>query len=292
MHIPVLKEEVMQYLDPKRNENFIDCTIGEGGHTFAILEKTGLSGRVLGIDKDNRNIKLVKDKARQNNFSNRLIAKEDNYINLKKIVQKEKFSKVSGFLFDLGMSSWHIDSSKRGFSFQKDEILDMRYSIKDELTAWDIVNSWPPEEIESILKSFAEEKFSKKITSAIISRRKIKKIDTAIDLAEIIKNIFPKIKKIHPATKTFQAIRIAVNSELQNIKKALPDAIEILEEGGVISIISFHSLEDRIVKTFLKQSEEITVITRKPVVPSSKEIINNARSRSAKLRVAIKNKTK
>lgn len=292
MHIPVLKEEVMQYLDPKRNENFIDCTIGEGGHTFAILEKTGLSGRVLGIDKDNRNIKLVKDKARQNNFSNRLIAKEDNYINLKKIVQKEKFSKVSGFLFDLGMSSWHIDSSKRGFSFQKDEILDMRYSIKDELTAWDIVNSWPPEEIESILKSFAEEKFSKKITSAIISRRKIKKIDTAIDLAEIIKNIFPKIKKIHPATKTFQAIRIAVNSELQNIKKALPDAIEILEEGGVISIISFHSLEDRIVKTFLKQSEEITVITKKPVVPSPKEIINNARSRSAKLRVAIKNKTK
>ncbi|MCD5384771.1 MAG: 16S rRNA (cytosine(1402)-N(4))-methyltransferase RsmH [Candidatus Pacebacteria bacterium] len=292
MHIPVLKEEVMQYLNPKRNENFIDCTIGEGGHTFAILEKTGLSGRVLGIDKDNRNIKLVKDKAKQNNFSNRLIAKEDNYINLKKIVQKEKFSKVSGFLFDLGMSSWHIDSSKRGFSFQKDEILDMRYSIKDELTAWDIVNSWPPEEIESILKSFAEEKFSKKITSAIISRRKIKKIDTAIDLAEIIKNIFPKIKKIHPATKTFQAIRIAVNSELQNIKKALPDAIEILEEGGVISIISFHSLEDRIVKTFLKQSEEITVITKKPVVPSPKEIINNARSRSAKLRVAIKNKTK
>lgn len=292
MHIPVLKEEVMQYLNPKRNENFIDCTIGEGGHTFAILEKTGPSGKVLGIDKDNRNIKLVKDKAKQNNFSNRLIAKEDNYINLKKIVQKEKFSKVSGFLFDLGMSSWHIDSSKRGFSFQKDEILDMRYSIKDELTAWDIVNSWPPEEIESILKSFAEEKFSKKITSAIISRRKIKKIDTAIDLAEIIKNIFPKIKKIHPATKTFQAIRIAVNSELQNIKKALPDAIEILEEGGVISIISFHSLEDRIVKTFLKQSEEITVITKKPVVPSPKEIINNARSRSAKLRVAIKNKTK
>jgi len=292
MHIPVLKEEVIQYLNPKRNENFIDCTIGEGGHTFAILEKTGLSGKVLGIDKDNRNIKLVKDKAKQNNFSNRLIAKEDNYINLKKIVQKEKFSKVSGFLFDLGMSSWHIDSSKRGFSFQKDEILDMRYSIKDELTAWDIVNSWPPEEIESILKSFAEEKFSKKITSAIISRRKIKKIDTAIDLAEIIKNILPKIKKIHPATKTFQAIRIAVNSELQNIKKALPDAIEILEEGGVISIISFHSLEDRIVKTFLKQSEEITVITKKPVVPSPKEIINNARSRSAKLRVAIKNKTK
>ena len=291
MHIPVLKDEVLEYLDPRENENFIDCTAGEGGHTFAILERTAPNGKVLAIDKDVRNIGLIKARANEEGLNNRIITQEGNYADIDKIIEKEGFNNVSGFLFDLGLSSWHIDESGRGFSFRKDEPLDMRYHSGDGVTAWEIVNSWPPKEIELILREFGEERFAERITKAIISRRKVRKIDTSSDLAEVISDNIPKTKRIHPATQTFQALRMVVNSELENIEKVLPLALENLERDGRMAIIYFHSLEDRLIKRFFRKMAaegRVRILTKRPVVPSEEEIKNNSRSRTAKLRVLIK----
>ncbi len=283
MHIPVLQKEVLQYLNPKANENFIDCTIGGAGHTLAILEKTGSEGKVLGIDRDPE---LLKDIRKQK----RLILVCDNFSNLKEIVRKNKFTKVHGILFDLGMSSWHLDESGRGFSFQKREPLDMKYNPQTQLTAEKIVNYWSKFDIEKILKEYGEEKFAYQIAEKIIEERKLRPIKNTLQLVEIIRKAVPKRylhAKLHPATRTFQALRIAVNDELDNLEKALPQAQELLKAGGRIVVISFHSLEDRIVKNFFK-SESLKVLTKKPVVPSIKEIKINPRSRSAKLRAALK----
>ncbi len=291
MHTPVLKNEVIEYLDPKKGENFIDCTAGEGGHTFAILEKTGPDGKVLAIDKDLRNIKLIKAKAEEKGLKERVVARQSNYADIDEIVKKEKFDNVSGIIFDLGISSWHIDESGRGFSFRKEEPLDMRYASEGGITAWEIINSWPPEEIELIIKEFGEERFSKRITEAIVSRRKTKKIDTATDLAEVIEKSVPRSKRIHPATQTFQALRIIVNCELENIETVLPLALKVLKEGGRMVVISFQSLEDRLIKNFFKNEAaegRMEILTKKPVIPGEEEIRNNPRSRSAKLRTAKK----
>ncbi len=291
MHIPVLKDEVLKYLDPKENENFIDCTAGEGGHMFAILEKTTPNGKILAIDKDVRNIGLIEMKAKERGLGSRVVVREGNYADIDKIVEKEEFGKVSGILLDLGISSWHINESGRGFSFQKDEPLDMRYCPGDGVTAWEIVNSWPPEEIELILREFGEERFAKRISEAIVFRRKVQKIDTASDLAKVISDNVPKTKRIHPATRTFQALRIVVNTELENIERVLPLALKILERRGRIVAISFHSLEDRIIKRFFREMSdegEMKILTKRPVIPSDEEIKKNQRSRSAKLRAAIK----
>ncbi len=291
MHTPVLKNEVIEYLNPKKGENFIDCTAGEGGHTFAILERTAPDGKVLAIDKDLRNIKLIKAKAEEKGIKERVIVRQSNYADIDEIVKKEKFEDVSGIIFDLGISSWHIDESGRGFSFHKEEPLDMRYASEGGITAWEIINSWPPEEIELIIKEFGEERFAKRITEAIVSRRKTKKIDTATDLAEIIGKSVPRSKRIHPATQTFQALRIIVNCELENIETVLPSALETIKEGGRMVVISFQSLEDRIIKNFFKNEAtegRVEILTKKPVIPGEKEIRNNPRSRSAKLRIAKK----
>ena len=280
MHIPVLKKEVLQYLDPKPNENFIDCTISGGGHTYTILEKIKPNGKVLGIELD----KDICDKLSLSKID-RLVLTNDSYTNLKKIVEKYSFRPVQGILFDLGMSSWHLEESGRGFTFLKDEPLDMRYSLENDLTAEEILNNYSQEEIEKILKEYGEERFAKRIAKRIIQHRPIK---STFQLVEIIKKAVPgKRTKIHPATRTFQALRIAVNDELNNLKKALFQAVEVLEKGGRIVIISFHSLEDRIVKNFFKDSN-LNILTKKPVIPSQEEIKVNRRSRSAKLRAATK----
>ena len=280
VHIPVLKKEVLQYLDPKPNENFIDCTLGQSGHAIGILEKNKPNGKVLGIELD-KDI-CVKLGLTQ---TKRLILVNDSYVNLKEIVKKRKFTPINGILFDLGMSSWHLEESGRGFTFLKDESLDMRYSLDNDLTAERIINEYSQEKIEKILKEYGEERFAKKIAKRIIQQRPIK---STFQLAEIIKKAVPgKRTRIHPATRTFQALRIAVNDELNNLKKALPQTVEVLEKGGRIVIISFHSLEDRIVKNFFKNSN-LKVLTKKPVIPSQEEIKINRRSRSAKLRAATK----
>lgn len=290
MHIPVLQKEVINYLASRPNENFIDCTINGGGHALAILEKNGPKGKVLGIDADADQIKNCRAKAE----ARRLILVCDNFANLEEIVKSEKFPAVSGILMDLGFSSWHLEESGRGFSFQKQEPLDMRYNSENQLTAEKILNFWSAPEIEKILTEYGEEKFSKEIAREIINSRQISPIQNTFQLVAIIKKAVPgwyQRQKIHPATRTFQALRIAVNDELNNLQIVLPQAIEVLKRGGRLAVISFHSLEDRIIKNFFKEKAKenlINILTKKPVEATSQEIKANPRARSAKLRAAIK----
>jgi len=321
-HIPVLQKEVLEYLDPKPNKNFIDCTVGEGGHTLAILDRLLPKGRILGIDFSPELIGNLGSKIKNLEFRDNLILVCDNFANLKKIVEKYNFIDVSGILFDLGVSSWHLKESKRGFSFQRDESLDMRYNPGvQQTTAAEIVNNWSESEIERILKDWGQEKFAGRIAKEIINLRKIKPIESTFQLVEIIKKATPgwyHKKRIHFATKTFQSLRIAVNDELNNLKKGLSQALEILASGGRLAIISFHSLEDRIVKNFLRENiceatgykvpsratpldslavghlsfKErgpcLRILTKKLIGPKQEEVIINPSSRSAKLRVAEK----
>lgn len=286
LHKSVLKDEVIGYLNPKPNENFIDANFGAGGHAKSILERTKPKGKLLGIELDKSLLEKNKNEANE-----RLILVNDNFKILKKIVRENDFKDVSGIIFDLGFSSWHIEKSERGFSFQKNEILDMRYDKSAGTTAMDILNKWREEEIEKVLKEYGQERFSRKIAKAIIERRKEKPIIKTFELVEVIKKVIPFQKRINPATRTFQALRIAVNEELENLKSVLPQALEILKPDGKIVVISFHSLEDKIVKNFFKEKKqkgEIEILTKKPIGPTNEEIKNNLRSRSAKLRAAIK----
>ncbi len=294
MHTPVLQKEVIGYLDPKSNENFIDATLGNAGHALAILKKNGPKGKVLGIDQDPEQIKNSRLNIKDTESRNRLITVCDNFANLKEIVEREKIKEVAGIIFDLGMSSWHLEESGRGFSFLREEPLDMRYGDASRLSAEKILNYESCQEIERILREYGEEKFSRKIAEKIIEARKIKPIKTTSQLVEIVKEAVPagyQCQKIHYATRTFQAMRIAVNGELDSLIKVLPQAMEILKCGGKIVLISFHSLEDRIVKNFFREKAKeniLTIITKKPVVPAKEEININPRSRSAKLRAAEK----
>lgn len=322
-HIPVLLEEVLKYLDPRPNQNFIDATIGGGGHTISILEHIAPNGQVLGIDWDEQTFEVlsVKLKAQSAKLWGRIILEQRNFADLEKIVEKHNFHPIHGILFDLGMSSWQLGKSGKGFSFLRDEPLNMNYEsgiMNQRLTAGKIVNSWPEREIEKILSEYGEERFAGKIAEQIIQERKNRPIKTTFQLVEVIKKSVPgwyKRGRIHSATRTFQALRIAVNDELNNIKKALPQAFEMLEPGGRIVVISFHSLEDRIVKNFFKtridtdtdrhirtksagaslfydknygRNAALKILTKKPITPTNEEIKNNPRSRSAKLRAAIK----
>jgi 16S rRNA (cytosine1402-N4)-methyltransferase len=294
MHLPVLKKEVLEILDPKPNQNFVDATFAEGGHTIEILERTKPKGKVLALEVDP--VLFEKGKELERRFLGRLILKNESFANLKEIVEKENFKEISGILFDLGISSWHFEESERGFTFKKDEPLIMRYDADiKKLTAIDVLNSFSEREIEKILREFGQEKFAKSIAREIIKERKEKKILTTFQLVEIVRKALPlkeiKKRKIHFATKVFLALRIFVNQELENLKEGLKETLEILRSGGKVLVISFHSLEDKIVKNFFKEKEKegiIKILTKKPIVPSNSEILKNKRSRSAKLRAVIK----
>jgi len=296
MHLPVLQKEAIRYLEPKSNENFIDATFGEGGHGLKILEVIKPQGKLLGIEIDPELYEITKKRLEQENprIFERLILVNDSYLNLPKIIEEYQFRPVHGVLFDLGMSLWHIKESKRGFSFQRDEPLDMRFNPQaNRLTAFEIVNYWEKEKIEKILREFGEERFAKKIAENIEETRRIKPIRTTFDLIKIIQESIPSAVqrklKIHPATRTFQAFRIAVNRELSTLEETLSFLPKILDKGAKIVVISFHSLEDRIVKKkFLEAKEKglLKILTKKPVVPAKEEIILNPSSRSAKLRAA------
>ena len=291
MHIPVLLKEVIEYLNPQPNENFIDATIGEGGHSLAILKKIAPQGKVLGVELDSAIYETVKNKLKN---EKRLILVNDSYANIKKVVKEKQFQPVNGILFDLGMCSWQIDESKRGFSYLKDEPLDMRFSPKSTLTAAEIVNFWKIEDLERILRDYGEEKYARRIALAIKEDRRKKRIVGTQELVEILKKALPKNYdnyRLHPAVRTFQALRIAVNNELENLKMGLILASEILAPQGKIVVISFHSLEDRIVKFFFRDNAKqniLKILTKKPITSSQEEIKNNIRSRSAKLRAALK----
>ncbi|MEK7537315.1 MAG: 16S rRNA (cytosine(1402)-N(4))-methyltransferase RsmH [Patescibacteria group bacterium] len=301
-HIPVLLNEVIEHLSPKPGDKIIDATFSAGGHSQGILKRIKPGGKILGIELDTELFNKAREK-----FSGirEIILINDNYRNLKKIAGENDFYKVDGILFDLGMSSWHLSESERGFSFQKDEPLDMRFGNRG-LTAAEIVNMWPPEEIEKVLQEFGEEKFSRSISKAIIEARKKKPIISTFQLIEVIKKAVPfwyrsaswtkaprsrafgSLRGRHFATKTFQALRIAVNDELGNLEAGLEQMPEVLKKGGRGVIVSFHSLEDRIVKNRFKELKKAgiaEIITKKPVRPTKEEIEKNPRSRSAKLRV-------
>ena len=293
IHTAVLKKEVLEYLDPKQNENFVDCTVGEGGHSEDLLERNGPEGKVLGIDLDPQQI--VASQWLHVQYKERVVLVNDSYTNLKEIIARKEFGKVNGILLDLGMSSAQLVRAHKGFSFQIDQGLDMRYNDENNyLTAEKIVNEWSEEKIADILENYGEEKFARKIAKNIVEERKKGRIKTTFQLIEIIKDATPSAYwrgKMHYATRTFQALRIAVNDELENVKRILPDAVSLLEPDGRLVVISFHSLEDRIVKNFLADESKkgtIKIITKKPIMASRDELGKNPRARSAKLRVAIK----
>lgn len=284
IHEPVLKKEIIKYLKPKSNKNFIDCTAGGGGHSFLLLKKVKPKGKILSIEFDPVLAKRLKKIDKKN-----LIVVNDSYRNLEKIIKEKNFKPVNGVLLDIGMSSWHLKESKRGFSFQEEEELDMRYNPeKQKRTAKVIVNKYPKEDLIGIIEDYGEEKFAEKISKKIIKERKRKEIKTTTDLIEIIKKAVPNFylhKRIHFATRTFQALRIEVNNELGNLKKVLPQTIKVTQSGGRVAVISFHSLEDRIVKNFFKNNQKVKILTKKPITATKKEIKKNHRARSAKLRV-------
>jgi len=290
--LPVMKEEIIRFFNPQPGEDFVDCTVGLGGHAMAILERNKPDGRVLGIDFDSTILENLKRKISGTDLERRLILVCDNFANLETIAKNHGFTGVSGVLFDLGLSSWHLEASGRGFSFWRDEPLDMRYSPqKSDLTAEIIVNTWSLRDIEYVLRVYGEERFAHRIAREIVNSRPLR---TTVDLVMAIERATPAWyhrRKTHFATKTFQALRIAVNNELENLEKALPQALGILRSGGKLAVIAFHSLEDRIVKNFLKAKAKdgaVKILTKKPVRPSKEEIAQNPRARSAKLRAAVK----
>ena len=291
-HIPVLTKEVLRYLNPQPNENFIDGTVGEAGHTLLILEKTKPNGKVLGIDADI--LQIENARATTVHERKRVTLVHDSYRNLAAIARQIHFSPVHGILIDLGVSSWQLENSGKGFSFQRDETLDMRYDMKNLLTAEIIVNEYTKDRIESILQDYGEERFAKQIAQKVSKQRKIRKIKSTFDLKNIIEQAVPakfRKEKIHFATRTFQALRVSVNGELDNLEKFLPKAIEVLANNGRLAVISFHSLEDRIVKSFFKNKEKekiVKILTKKPIISSMQEILINPRARSAKLRAIMK----
>lgn len=298
-HTPVMLKEVVSYLNVKPNRWYIDCNLGGGGHTKGILQA---GGKVLGIDLDpnailevakSHNLKIEKVDENLHAFSENLILAQTNFSNLREITKKYLSDPVMGILFDLGVSSYQLETPERGFSFNTDALLDMRMNPDIGVTATDLLNALPESELARLFWEYGEERFAKSIARKIIEYRMHKKIETTNELAQIILSTRHHTKgdRTHPATRVFQALRIAVNDELHSLEETLPQALEILQPGGKLVVISFHSLEDRIVKNFFKDEQKkcsITILTQKPIEPSEEEIVANPRSRSAKLRAVEK----
>ena len=294
-HISVLRGESIDGLQIKSGDTIIDGTLGGGGHTLEIIRRFGKSVKIICFDLDKDAISRSK-KIIDNTNSN-VVFETTGFQNIDKVLNDLKIQKVDRILLDLGLSSFQLEEGDRGFTFLRDEPLLMTMKNdpqSDDLTAYEIVNNWEEETLANIIYGFGEERFSRKIAKGIIEARKEKEIKTTFDLNEIIEKAvgrFYKGKKIHPSTKTFQALRIATNSELSNLEQVIQKGFSRLNVGGRIAIISFHSLEDRIVKRAfidLKQKEKGRIITKKPIVPNEEEIKLNSRSRSAKLRLIEK----
>jgi 16S rRNA (cytosine1402-N4)-methyltransferase len=289
MHTPVLLEETIYFLNPKPNDNFVDATFGFGGHSFKILNFIKPNGKILALEWDPYLVEIIKKIKMPKN----IILRNTNFKNIKKIVKEEKFSNVKGVIFDLGISNWHYKNSKRGFSFNKDEFLDMRINPFDiKITAFDVVNYFSRKELINIFESYGEEKEASRIADFILKKRKEKKIETTKELAEIVLEAKKyKKKNIHPATQVFMALRNFINQELENLEIGLEDAYEILVRGGRIAIITFNGLEDKVVKRVFKKlkARNAKLVTKNVIKPSLKEIKNNPAARSAKLRVIEKN---
>ncbi len=291
-HIPVMVHEVLFYLDPQKDGIYVDCTVGTGGHSLAIMERTAGKVKLIGIDWDEEALKIASERLRK--FRDKTILVRASFVEIKKVLESLGITEVNGFLYDLGISSLQLNDPKRGFSFKEDNPLDMRMDIRKDITAAQLVNKLSLRELESIFRTFGEERWAARMAKFIVEERKKQPISTTKQLVITLKRAVPakfrKGSRIHFATRVFQALRIAVNQELENIRLGIPAAIDLLKKGGRICVISYHSLEDRIVKRIFKEVEgkELILITPKVVKPSSEEIQNNPRSRSAKLRVAEK----
>lgn len=305
-HISVLYEESIEALNVSGGKIYADGTLGGGGHSFGILSKSE-NCSLIGIDRDAEAIEAAGK--RLSVFGNRAVLVNDNFCNIKDILKKTGIEKIDGAVLDLGVSSYQLDNASRGFSYMHDAPLDMRMSSDDTVTARDIVNSYSAEELACIFFDYGEEKWSKRIAEFIVNEREKTPVETTGQLVEIIKAAIPKKARIeggHPAKRVFQAIRIEVNGELKILEKAIEDFVDALNPGGRLAVITFHSLEDRIVKGAFKRlaqgctcpkdfpvcvcsnTPKVKIITRKPILPGDEEMNSNSRAKSAKLRVAEK----
>lgn len=287
VHIPVLLKKVLEILEPKPEGVYVDATIGLGGHSENIVKFIGSGGRLIGIDRDDESLKMAEKRL----SDRRVRLKMGKFSDIENLLDSDGIHEVDGILFDLGVSMAQFKDYERGFSFFSDKRLDMRMDKKQMLSAWDVVNRYPEKEIERILREFGEEWLSRKIAKEIIRRRSKKTIDTCSELSAIVESVYRRRSALHPTTKTFQALRIEVNSELNEIRSGLDASLRLLKKGGRLCVISYHSLEDRIVKRFIADSskkELLRMITKKPITPSPEEIRSNPSSRSAKLRAAEK----
>lgn len=288
IHKPVLLNEMMDYLNIKEDSVYVDCTLGLGGHSLEILKHLNGRGILIGIEKDLASLEIAK--VRLKAFKNCYLFHCD-FLEIKAILKNLNIDNIrGGVLLDLGVNSLQLNTPHRGFSFNKDAPLDMRMDTRQSLTARKIINTYSESKLRDIIFNFGEERFSKKIAKYIIEKRIKQPIKTTGELAEIVLKAYPKNKwfKIHPATRTFQAIRIEVNQELKKLEQFFCIIPELLLPKSRLTVISFHSLEDRITKNFLRGSKEFITLTKKPVVPSQDELEKNPRARSAKLRAAEK----
>ena len=306
-HRAVMLMEAIASLNCRQGGMYLDGTVGGGGHAYGILEETAPDGILVGIDLDDD--ALLESRKRLDVFGNRKFLVKGNYSDIKAILAGLGIERVDGILLDLGVSSHQLERAERGFSFSLDAPLDMRMNQEGNLTAADIVNGFTGDKLRKIIRDYGEEMRYAKVVSTILARRKTSPIKTTGELARVVLSAISersKRGKIHPATKTFQAIRIAVNDELANLYKAIDDGVDSLNSGGRLSVISFHSLEDRIVKNAFRawgkgcicppdlplcicdRDAKLKVLTKKPVTPSEEEIKINPRARSAKLRTALR----
>ncbi len=297
-----MKKEAVDALQCKDGLIYVDCTLGGGGHSEYILQQISPNGKLIAFDIDDDAIAAAKERLK--NYDNLTIVK-NSYANIKTVLKDLGVEKITGgILFDLGASYHQLTKAERGFSFMKDAPLDMRFNQDSDFSAYDVVNTYSENDLIRIFSEYGEERFSKRIAKAIVEERKKNKIKTTLELADIIVKSTPKVKSsIHPATRVFQAIRIEVNQELQNVKNTLNDVLDLLEVGAIISVISFHSLEDRVVKHLFKYHSQrchcndlickcpppkLSLINKKPIMASEEEIKVNPPSRSAKLRIAVR----
>ncbi len=281
-HIPVLPKESLELLSIKKGKKIIDATLGDAGHTALFLQN---GAEVLGVDADSENIKKA-----QNIYQNLKLV-HGNFCNIAEIAKREKFDQVDGIFFDLGYSSTQLQDSSKGISFLNDGPLDMRLDPESQgVTAADLLKVLTEKQLYELFIEFGQEKRARVIADAIVRARLIRPIETTAQLREIVEHVSPRKSgdKIHPATKVFQSLRIAINSELENLESALLQSVELLKPGGVLVVISFHSLEDKIVKNFIRNNYLLVNLTDKPIVPSMSEVQSNRRARSAKLRAARK----
>ncbi len=308
-HKPVMLEECIEGLEIKPDGIYVDGTLGGAGHSIEILKRLGPEGLLIGIDQDMEALEAAGKKLREVNTKGSFVTKHANFENIRQILEAQKIKSVDGILIDLGVSSHQLDTEERGFRYLEDAPLDMRMNREGDFDARVLVNTWPEAEITRIIREYGEEKWAGRIAQFICSARKQNEITTTQQLVDIIKAAVPAAARRegpHPAKRTFQAIRIAVNRELDVLQQALPEMVKCLKTGGKLCVITFHSLEDRIVKQFIRDKSgrctcppgfpkcvcnavaELKAIPSKPIVPSEQELETNHRARSAKLRIAIK----